>query len=166
MNNNMPNNFNNGSAGNKELDTRMMQGQNGSVTPSIIQGQSGDSNKPNVMQGQGGVVSIPGVSSNSTSSGSNSSSMPLQGNSGINPYTMQVEKKETSVNSGNGTVGNSQTTGAGNQGVVVPPVAHSNSLGSTPATANNLSQGVSNISPGTNNSSSFGSIPRDRKSVV
>ena len=104
MNNNMPNNFNNG--GNNPMGTgvpnptqnaakeQLVGGQstvgNG---PSVMQGAPGVQNGPGAMQGVGPVPNTPNVMQGAPAPKPEvGPAMPGQGNSGINAMTMQKEE--------------------------------------------------------------------------
>ena len=108
MNNNMPNNFNNGIPNNNPKPTNNFVGgpeqaakeqlAGGQSTvgngPSVMQGMPNVQNNRGVMQGTDNAINTPGVmQGNSMQDKSNTAPvMPGQGNSGINAFTMQKEE--------------------------------------------------------------------------
>ena len=108
MNNNTPNSFNNGGAGNPSgnsnvsnpiidhANEQLVGGQNKEgMGPSPMQGQSNVPKAPGVMQGASTVPTTPGVMQGSSTTPQPETQAPVvpgQTKSGINTYTMQYEK--------------------------------------------------------------------------
>ena len=109
MNNNMPNNFNNGipnNGGNNSMGggvpnptqnaakEQLMGGQSAVGNgPSVMQGAPGVQNTPGAMQGVGSVSNTPNVMQGAPAPKPEMGpAMPGQGNSGINAMTMQKEE--------------------------------------------------------------------------
>lgn len=116
MNNNMPNNFNNGGGmnnnpngvSNPKVDNanrQTMSGQGGaaSVNSNVMQGQSGMVNNPGVMQGVSNVPREAGIMQGQAVSDNNNQTVvvPGQGHSGVNNYTMQYEGAGNAQGTGN-----------------------------------------------------------------
>ena len=107
MNNNMPNNFNNGtpSNGNNPISNaaneQLVGGQSAVGNgPSVMQGMPNVQNNPGAMQGVGSVPNNPNVMQGNpvpNQTPNTNSAIPGQNHSGVNAFTMQKEevKKDT-----------------------------------------------------------------------